>query len=116
MSLQLLGLSPFKAALREKLLLTQYFYQKIQKLGFEVGPTPELSVCIFRWKPSTGSANEFNKRLVEHIQFGGEVFLSSTSIGEIYWPRICVMVFRTHLHHVDNMLRLLGKFVEERGA
>ena len=44
--LQLLGLAPFRAALEEKLLLARYFYGRIQALGFEVGPSPELSVVM----------------------------------------------------------------------
>ena len=96
----------------EKLLLTQYFYEEVQKLGFIVGPTPELSVCIFRWIPQVGDANEFNRKLVQYLQQGGEIFLSSTSIDGVFWPRICIMVFRTHLEHVDKLLKLLGEFVK----
>lgn len=33
--LMLHGLAPFKAALEEKLILTQYFYREVQKLGFQ---------------------------------------------------------------------------------
>ncbi len=111
MSLQLLGVAPFRAALREKLLLTQYFYQKVQELGFEVGQKPELSVCIFRWKPKNGDSNQFNRDLVGHIQSSGKIFLSSTTIDGVFWPRICIMVFRTHLKEVNNLLDILAEFV-----
>jgi len=53
LSLQLLGIAPFRAALEEKVLLSRYFYQEIQKIGFEVGPYPELSVVIFRYIPKS---------------------------------------------------------------
>ena len=44
--IQLFGVNPLRACIDEKLWLCHYFYQKIQSLGFEVGPEPDLSVCI----------------------------------------------------------------------
>jgi glutamate/tyrosine decarboxylase-like PLP-dependent enzyme len=40
----LLGTKPFQAALDEKLLLARYFRREVQALGFEVGPSPDLSI------------------------------------------------------------------------
>jgi glutamate/tyrosine decarboxylase-like PLP-dependent enzyme len=62
LSLQLLGVAPFRAALEEKVLLCNYFYREVQKSGFEVGPPPELSICIFRYVPSSGNARHRTKR------------------------------------------------------
>src|SRR5258708_28345055 len=49
--LMLLGTQPFADALEEKLLLARYFRGEVAKLGFEVGPAPELSVVTYRWAP-----------------------------------------------------------------
>ncbi len=112
--LQLLGIQPFKSALEEKVLLCRYFYEEIQKLGFEVGPYPELSVCTYRYVPRDGSdANEFNRQLVEHVQHDGRIFVSSTNIGGVFWIRLAVLSFRTHLQQIDTLLEVFKKGVEK---
>jgi len=110
--LQLFGVAPFKAALSEKLLLTQYFYKKIQALGFEVGPFPELSVMIYRYIPQDGDANDFNAKLIQHVHKDGRVFLSSTTIEGVYWLRIAVLAFRTHLDTIDLCLKVLSEGID----
>ncbi|MEL6867039.1 MAG: aminotransferase class V-fold PLP-dependent enzyme [Bacteroidota bacterium] len=109
--LQLYGLAPFRAALQEKLYLCRYFYQKIQELGFEVGPEPELSVTIYRYIPKIGSANHFNAQLVEAVKEDGQLFISSTKIEGVFWLRLAVLCFRTHLYHVDLLLKVLEESV-----
>lgn len=104
--LQLYGIQPFKAALEEKAWLCRYFYEEIQKLGFEVGPYPDLSVCTYRYVPENGDANEFNLRLVEYIQRDGRIFVSSTTIGGVVWIRLAVLSFRTHLREIDMLLEM----------
>ncbi len=110
--LQLYGLAPFKAALREKLWLCRYFYQEVQKLGFEVGPEPELSVMIYRYVPEHGDANAFNAKLIEEIRKDGRVFLSSTSIDGVYWLRLAVLSFRTHMDTIEKCLEVLKEKVQ----
>lgn len=110
-SLQLLGVAPFRAALEEKVLLCRYFYEQVQKIGFEVGPYPDLSVIIFRYVPKSGDTNLFNENLVEQIMQDGRTFVSSTTIDNVYWIRFAVLSFRTHLVHVDLVLRLLKEMV-----
>ena len=85
--LNLHGVAPFKACLEEKILLTQYFRQELLKIGFEVGPDPDLSVSYF-WYPSGGDENAFNERLMENIHNDGTVFLSSTKIDGKYVFRL----------------------------
>jgi aromatic-L-amino-acid/L-tryptophan decarboxylase len=110
--LQLYGLQPFKTALEEKIWLCRYFYEEIQKLGFDVGPFPDLSVCIYRYVPESGDANEFNLRLVEHVQRDGRIFISSTSIDGEVWLRLAVLSFRTHLREIDILLEVFKEGVE----
>lgn len=105
--LQLLGVAPFRAALAEKALLCRYFHQKVQELGFVVGPEPMLSVTIFRYVPAEGDANAFNEKLVASIRKDGRVFLSTTTIDSVYWIRLAVLSFRSHLREVELVLALL---------
>ena len=111
--LQLFGVSPFKAALSEKLWLCRYFHQEVQKIGFEVGPEPELSVMIYRYVPPTGDANEFNAKIVEAVRIDGRVYLSSTTINGVFWIRLAVLSFRSHLKTIDLCLEVLKNSVRK---
>ena len=110
------GLAPFRAGLREKLLLTRYFHEKVGELGFETGPEPELSVATYRWVPERGDADAFNRRLVEAIHEDGRVFVSSTTLDGTVWLRLAVLSVRTHLEDVDLLLDVLEEKVAELGG
>jgi glutamate/tyrosine decarboxylase-like PLP-dependent enzyme len=110
--LKLFGLKPFRASLEEKIYLTRYFYNEIKKVkGFEVGPEPELSVAIFRYVPKDKDAYYFNKKLIQAIQKDGRIFLSSTNINEVFWIRIAVVSFRTHLVQIELLLDIIKENV-----
>ncbi len=110
--LQLFGLSKFRAALKEKIYLCRYFYEEIQKIGFEVGPYPDLSVMVYRYVPENGDANEFNKALVKMVREDGRVFLSSTTIKGQVWLRLAVLCFRSHLEIVNRAIEVLKQSKE----
>lgn len=106
--LQLYGVEPFKAALSEKIWLTRYFYEEIQKIdGFEVGHFPQLSVMTYRYVPKNADANVFNAKLVEEVRNDGRVFLSSTMINGVFYIRLAVLSFRTHLSTIDTCIQVL---------
>ncbi len=105
--LKLYGLKSFKACLEEKVLLCRYFYEEIGKMGFERGPYPETSVCIYRYIPDNQDIDSFNKALVDYILRDGTVFISSTTIQGSFWIRIAILSFRTHLGIIDRYLQLL---------
>ncbi len=110
--LKLFGLKPFRAALEEKLLLAQYFYREIRKLdAFVTGPEPELSVVMFRYMPINADANLFNKKLIQAIQKDGRIFLSSTTVNDVFWIRVAVVIFRTHLQQIDLLLEIIKENV-----
>ena len=111
--LKLHGIIPFKACLEEKVLLCRYFYQEVAKLGFETGPYPETSVCIYRYVPEKGDPNEFNQLIVKYVINDGRVFVSSTSLNGIFWIRIAILSFRSHLEIVQTYLGILKSALEE---
>jgi aromatic-L-amino-acid/L-tryptophan decarboxylase len=110
--LKLHGLKPFRACLEEKLLLTRYFYEEVKKLGFEVGPEPELSVATYRYVSKKHDPNAFNKRLMEEIVKDGRVFISSTMLEDRFMLRLAVLSFRTHLSTINTLLSLLKEKVD----
>jgi aromatic-L-amino-acid/L-tryptophan decarboxylase len=112
--LKLTGISPFRSALSEKILLARYTYERLSKMdGFELGPYPDLSIFVFRYVPTTGNADEFNRKLLKELRHDGRFFLSSTLIERKFVIRVAVLSMRTHLETIDNFLALLEKMVYE---
>ncbi|MFN6964820.1 MAG: pyridoxal phosphate-dependent decarboxylase family protein [Pyrinomonadaceae bacterium] len=114
--LKLHGLAPFRACLEEKLLLARYFYDQVQKLGFECPLEPELSVVVYRYRPEHGDADEFNRRLLEEVVTDGRAFISSTVLDGKYTLRFACLAFRTHLKTVDTLLEILNNAVNKLNA
>jgi glutamate/tyrosine decarboxylase-like PLP-dependent enzyme len=104
------GVEPFRAALEEKLLLARYFHREVAALGFEVGPSPDLSIVTYRWAPPGASlerCNEINQELVERVRRDGRVFLSSTMIDGRFVLRLAVLAFRSHRRIIELALQIL---------
>lgn len=110
--LQLHGIQPFKACLEEKLLLTQYFRDKLKDLGFKVGPEPDLSVSYF-WYPQHENQDKFNERLMDLIHKDGDVFLSSTRVVDQFVIRIAILSFRTKLHTIDLAIKMIERALKQ---
>lgn len=109
--LKLHGIRPFRSCLEEKLLLAKYFFEEVRKLGFTTGPEPELSVVTYRYVPTKGNANTFNKKLLEFVQEDGRVFISSTMLNNQFTLRFACLSFRTHRSTVDTLLDVLRQGV-----
>ncbi|MEM6800720.1 MAG: aminotransferase class V-fold PLP-dependent enzyme [Bacteroidota bacterium] len=111
--LQLFGENSFKAALREKLLLCSYAYEKLQKInGIELPLKPQLSVILFRHIGSD-DPDSFNLQLIKSILSDGRIFISSTRLGSQVYLRLTILHFRTHLEEVDLFLHILQKKIAE---
>jgi aromatic-L-amino-acid decarboxylase len=101
--LQIAGIAAFRAAQAEKLALARYFHARLSELdGWDPGPPPDLSVVAFRYLPESGDVEEFNERLIRHVQGEGRVMLSGTRIDGSFRLRCAILCFRTHLEHVDD--------------
>ena len=108
--LQLHGVTPFAACLEEKLLLTTYFRERLQAIGFKVGPEPDLSVSYF-WYPANNE-DAYNKALLEEIHNDGEIFLSSTIINGRFVIRMAILSFRTKIHTIDKTIKMLERVIK----
>jgi glutamate/tyrosine decarboxylase-like PLP-dependent enzyme len=115
--LQIAGISAFRAAQAEKLALARYFHTRLSDLdGWEPGPPPDLSVVAFRYLPGAGDVDEFNDRLIRHVQQEGRVMLSGTRIDGSFRLRCAILCFRTHVEHVDDCVDALLRGVEALGG
>jgi len=115
--LKLFGLRPFRAMLSEKIWLARHFHEALSRRpGFETGPSPDLSIVTFRYRPRSGDPDAFNRALLEAVHEDGRVFITSTRIGGRFTLRLAVLNFRTHLEHVDYLLDLLADKAAELEA
>ena len=57
------------------------------------------------------SVDEFNERLIGHVQQEGRVMLSGTRIDGSFRLRCAILCFRTHLEHVDEAVDALVRGV-----
>jgi glutamate/tyrosine decarboxylase-like PLP-dependent enzyme len=115
--LQIAGIAAFRAAQAEKLALARYFHARLSELdGWDPGPSPDLSVVAFRYLAKAGDADDFNERLMRHIQQEGRVMMSGTRIDGAYFLRCAILCFRTHLEHVDEAVDALIRGVARMEA
>ncbi|MBX3086199.1 MAG: aminotransferase class I/II-fold pyridoxal phosphate-dependent enzyme [Anaerolineae bacterium] len=106
--LKVLGVTPFRAALAEKIHLARYFHEQLQRIdGFEVGPSPDLSIVTYRYCPKRGDVDQFNQQLVKALQQDGRIFISSTVVEHKVTLRAAILSFRTHSGEIEEALRLL---------
>lgn len=111
--LQIHGIEPFIACLEEKLYLTDYFRDELQKIGFQLGPIPDLSVSYF-WYPSQKvDENTFNQKLMELIHEDGRIFLSSTKLNGKQVIRMAILSFRTKKETIDVCVEMVKRCLEK---
>lgn len=117
LSLKLIGVGAFRAALEEKLLLAEYFYERIRKLdGFVAGPPPDLSIVAFRYRPKQGDQNDFNRRLFEAIRDDGRIFLSTTTLDGKFTLRLAILSYHTHRQDIDVALEVIEEHARRLAA
>jgi glutamate/tyrosine decarboxylase-like PLP-dependent enzyme len=110
--LQIAGVAAFRAAQEEKLALARYLHARLQQLDkIDAGPAPQLSVVAFRYLPEHGDADDFNERLLRHIQEEGRVMLSGTRVNGRATLRCAILSFRTHIEHVDEVIAAVERGV-----
>ncbi|MEL6696193.1 MAG: aminotransferase class V-fold PLP-dependent enzyme [Bacteroidota bacterium] len=106
--LQLHGIAPFRACLEEKRYLLTYFRERIQEMGFRVGPEPDLSVSYF-WFPYEGpEIHAYNAALHRLMLADGTSFFSTTHIEDTFVIRVAIVSFRTKKVHVDRAVDMIA--------
>ncbi len=106
--MKLYGMKVFRQYLDEKLDLTQELYEKLSADSrWEVMKKPDLSLVVFRFNDPSKSDEELNKinaKLMKNVNKKGRVHLSGTTVDGKFVIRVCVLSFRTHAHHMENLL------------
>ena len=96
--LMLHGAGVFRQALAEKLELTYWLYEELQKLPVQILCKPELSTIVF--KPGD---------LAERVNSYGRVYLAPTKLRGELASRVCILSFRTHFEQVQACLEDIRK-------
>ncbi len=63
--------------------------------------------------PETGSADEFNRRLVDALRDDGRIFLTSTTMAGRYTIRLAVLGYNTHLQAIETALTAISEQIAE---
>lgn len=106
--LKLHGLAAFRDALDEKLDLARYVYDELSATpGFELPWEPDLSVVSFRYRFASGDQDAGNRRLLEEINGSRRVYLTSTTIGDRFTLRVCVLSHRSHQDRVTELVEIV---------
>lgn len=104
------GSLAFAAALEEKLLLAQYFYEECGKIaGIQRGPNPDLSVVTFRFCPAGLDADAATRALLDAIREDRRVYLASTTVEGRFTIRMAILTYHTHIEDVDLALRVINE-------
>jgi aromatic-L-amino-acid/L-tryptophan decarboxylase len=109
MALRYHGLEGYRSSITKDLALASYLKSLLQRdRNIEVLTPQYLSIVCFRFSPPSLAAdldalNSVNKRILERIQLGGEVFLSSTLIDEKFWLRACIVNHRASMADIDRV-------------
>jgi aromatic-L-amino-acid decarboxylase len=108
LALKLCGLAAFRAALDEKLDLTEEAARELRAIpGMTLVAEPELSLVAFRLAPAGASLEESNRltrELLARVNAKKRVLLTGTLLGDVYAGRMCILSFRTHTDRVRAAL------------
>jgi aromatic-L-amino-acid decarboxylase len=106
--LKLHGADAFRDALDEKLDLAEWLYGELRATpGFELPWPPDLSVVPFRYRPTAGDPESFNRALLERINASKRVFLSSTIVDGRFVLRACILSVRTHRDRIEEAAAII---------
>ncbi len=108
LAVKLCGLAAFRDSLDEKLDLAREAVDAVRAIpDMTIVAEPQLSLFAFRLTPpwlSLEAANRLNRRLMDRVNAGQRVLLTSTLLGDAFAIRMCILSFRTHADRVGMAL------------
>jgi len=111
------GLETFRAALDEKLDLTEWATEELESLPqVEIVAAPQLTVVAWRWRPDGAADAELdalNRELMRRINSRNRVYLTGTRLADRFVIRICVLSFRTHGDRMEAALADIREAIAE---
>ncbi len=81
---------------------------------------PQLMIGTFRYVPdgtwSDDEVDRLNERLMQRLQYSGEVYPSNAVIGGRFVLRACIVNHRTTAAHLERLIALATEFGDELAA
>jgi len=100
MTLKHAGIDGLRETVAANIALARDLADRIRRAGdFELVATG-LSVVCFRYRGD----DTLNKRILERLQLGGQVFLTSTELNGRFVLRACIVNYRSTREDVDRLL------------
>jgi aromatic-L-amino-acid decarboxylase len=117
--LKMHGIEPFRRNLDEKLDLTCWATSELRKTsGIEIVADPQLSIVAFRMvRPGCNveELNRINRALLDQVNSRQRVYLTGTTVRNMFVIRICVLSFRTHAERIEKAVQDIRSCVSELG-
>jgi len=104
------GIEGLRYHIRRHIELAQKFAKWVDEDDrFELAVTPPLNLVCFRHI----GGDAINKRLLEHLNRSGSLYLTHTKLNEQYTLRFCVGQAHTEAHHVYQAWQKIQKTAAE---
>ena len=133
LTLRYYGVRRIAAAISEDNALAVYLGEKVEAAAdFELLAAPELSICCFRYLPTTlrlqlqaklragedstaidAELDRLNTDIMNAVQRGGRAYLSSATIRGKFALRACITNFRTTRADIDQTLEIIREAARE---
>jgi glutamate/tyrosine decarboxylase-like PLP-dependent enzyme len=116
--LKQIGLNGYRLSIARDIRLAGTLRQRLHESpDFEIVASGPLSITCFRYCPEAlvgneAALNRLNRRLLDLVQTGGEVFLTGTELAGRFVLRACIVNFRTAEQDLDVLvgtIRLAGQ-------
>jgi glutamate/tyrosine decarboxylase-like PLP-dependent enzyme len=111
MALKRRGRAGYRTAITHDIELAHHLARALAARGdeLEVWQPQGLSIVCFRWAPVAVRGQEqqldaWNRRIVERVQLGGRVFVSSTVLSGRFYLRACIVNPRATEQDVEELV------------
>ncbi|MPZ20761.1 MAG: aminotransferase class V-fold PLP-dependent enzyme [Luteitalea sp.] len=115
MALRYHGVEGYRRAINGNIALAEQLAAAMrEEPELEVREPQSLSVVCFRYVPrglrkeqDADALDNLNKTLLERLQLGGQVFLSSTVMRSTFWLRACIIHPRTSEADIRSLVEIV---------
>eukprot|EP00918_Siedleckia_nematoides_P051194 GHVU01112035.1.p1 GENE.GHVU01112035.1~~GHVU01112035.1.p1 ORF type:complete len:994 (+),score=116.47 GHVU01112035.1:417-2984(+) len=105
-SMSVLGEAAMKDCIREKVALARYCSERLKEIPNVILATqPDMATLGFRVSGPDGNAR--TDKLLNSVNNGGKVFMSTTYIDDDMYIRVCINNYYTKKEHIDLLCNLV---------